>query len=221
MGNTKHFVIIGLGSFGAAVAERLAQNGCRVTGIDASRERVESLKERLYEVVIGDARQREALKHLPLADANAVVVSLGEDIAQSLLVALHAKELGARRIIVKGVNEDHGKILKSLGVERVVFPEVEIGRGLADRLTWPNVLDFLPIDPDYSLVEITVPDSLIGKTLGQLDVRKQLGVWVVGVKDVMTTHLEMFPDGDFKFEVDQMLLVVGKQPDLDRLREMR
>ena len=218
MGEMKRFVVIGLGTFGAAIAERLAKNGCRVTGIDASRKRVELLKDTLYEAVIGDARDREALRHLALADARAVILSLGEDIAQSLLATLHAKELGARRIIAKGVSEEHGKILKSLGVERVVFPEAEIARNLADRLTWPHVLDFLPIDPEYSLVEITVPDTFVQKTLQELDLRRQFGVWVVGIKDALTGQLEIFPHGEFQFQPDQILLVVGKKAEVDRLR---
>jgi trk system potassium uptake protein TrkA len=150
-----------------------------------------------------------------------VIISLGEDITQSLLATLHAKELGARRIIVKGVTEEHGKILKSLGVDRVVFPEAEIAEALGNQLTWPNVIDSLPIDPEYTFVEVAVPDSFSGQTLQQLNLRRRCGVWVVGVKDALTGKLEMFPDGDFQFGGDQMLLVVGRQVDLNRLRDMR
>ena len=85
---------------------------------------------------------------------NGVVISMGEDITRSLLATLHAKELGAKHIIVKGVTAEHGKILKNLGVERVVFPEIEIATQLADRLTWPSFIDYLPIDPEYSFVEV-------------------------------------------------------------------
>ena len=221
MAEIKHFVVIGLGTFGTAIARQLAKNRCRVTGLDAERERVESLKDCLYEAIIGDARDREALKHLPLAEANAVVLGLGEDITQSILAALHVKELGARRVIAKGVTDDHGKILRALGVDRVVFPERELAEELADRLTWPNVLDYLPIDPEYSLAEISVPDSFGGKTLQQLSLRRDLGILVVGIKDAMTGALSMLPDAQFRLQPDQMLLVLGKQPNLDRLRELR
>lgn len=220
MAETIHFIVIGLGSFGTALAQRLSKNGCRVTGMDSRRENVEALKSELYEAVIGNAAERDAVKHLPLADANAVVISLGEDITQSLLATLHVKELGARRIIVKGVTEEHGKILKSLGVERVVFPEAEIAEELGNQLTWPNIIDYLPISPEYSFVEIVVPDSYTGQSLQQLNLRRRFGVWVVGVKDPLTGQLEMFPDGEFQFGGDQMLLVVGKRKDLDRLRDL-
>lgn len=221
MAETKHFVVIGLGTFGAAVATRLAENHCRVTGLDSQRDRVESMKDRLYEAIIADARDREALTHLPLAGANAVIIGLGEDITQSILATLHAKELGARRIIAKGVTEEHGRILKTLGVDRVVFPEAEIAKELADRLTWPNILDYLPIDPDYSLAEITTPDSFVGKTLEKLNLRREIGILVVGVKDALTGKLHMLPDGQFQVQPDQALLVLGTQAGLDQLRDRR
>ena len=221
MGSQKHFIVIGLGSFGMALARRLIKNGCRVTGMDELPERLVLLQNQLYEGVIGSGTQREAMQHLPLADANAVCISLGEDITKSLLAALHAKELGARRILVKGVSTEHGKLLKCLGVERVIFPEAEIAEQLADRMTWPNVIDFLQIDPDYSVVEMTVPDSFLGKTLQQLDVRRKFGVWVVGVKDVLTGKLEMIPNAEFKMGVDQILLVIGNKKQLSLLRDAK
>ena len=156
MAETKHFVVIGLGSFGSALAERLSVNGCRVTGMDQNKDAVEALKDVLYEAVIGDARERDSIAHLPVSTANGVFVSMGEDITQSLLATLHAKELGAKQVIVKGVTDEHARILKCLGVDRVIFPETEIARQLADRMTYPNVLDFLAIDPEYSFVEVAV-----------------------------------------------------------------
>lgn len=214
----KHFYILGLGSFGGALARRLKKNGCRVTGVDHSRENVEEIKDDLYEAIIADATEYEALQHLNLKEANGVFISMGEDITPSLLATLHAKELGARRIIVKGVTKDHGKLLKSLGVERVIFPEAEIAETLADRMTWPNIIDYLPIDPEYSFMEVAVPDEMVGKSLMNLNLRQQYGVWVVGVKDPMTGKLAMFPDGAYSLGLDQLLLVVGKQTSLEQLR---
>ncbi len=219
MAETRHFVVLGLGTFGAALAIRLRKNNCRVTGMDSDPDRVEELKSVLYEAIIGDATDRDALQHLPLKTANAVFISMGEDITRSLLATLHCKELGCNRIVVKGVTDEHGKILSRLGVERVVYPEIEIARQTADQYTWPNVIDFLPIDPEYSFLEIAVPNSFVGKTLLQINLRRQFGVWVVGVKDVLTGQLEMFPDGEFKVGEDQMLLVVGRLKDLNRLRD--
>ncbi|PQO36812.1 hypothetical protein C5Y96_06495 [Blastopirellula marina] len=218
MAAVKHFYVLGLGTFGGALARQLNKNGCRVTGIDSHREHVEDIKDELYEAIIADATDFDTLQHLNLKDANGVFISMGEDISPSLLATLHVKELGAKRIIVKGVSKDHGKLLKSLGVERVIFPEAEIAATLADRVTWPNIIDFLPIDPEYSFMEVAVPDDMVGKSLMQLNLRQQFGVWVVGIKDSMTGKLEMFPDGAYSLGCDQLILVVGKQSSLEQLR---
>lgn len=215
----KHFVVIGLGTFGAALAARMSENGCRVTGVDIAKETVEELKDSLYEPLIGDATEQSTLQHLALADAEAVFISLGEDITRSLLATLHAREAGAKRIIVKGVTREHGKLLKIMGVERVVFPEAEIAEEMADRMTRPNVIDFLPIDPEYGFIEVAAPDSFVGKTLLELNLRRKYDVWVVGVKDTMSGDMKIIPHGDFKIGPDQVLLLLGKQEDLDRLSQ--
>jgi trk system potassium uptake protein len=218
--SAKKFIMLGMGSFGTALATKLAANGCRVTGIDGRPERLEAVKNLIHEAVIGDATDREVLESLPIRDATAVFISLGENISQSLLATLHVKELGARNVIVKGVTKEHGKILEHLGVDRVVFPEEEVARELADRMTWPNVLDYLPIDPDYSVAEVAMPGSLSGKTLAEANLRSNIGVHVMGLKDVMKGKFEMFPDGKTKLLEDQVLLVVGRETEIAALREL-
>jgi trk system potassium uptake protein len=219
MADTKRFVVIGLGSFGSALAKQLHKNGMRVTGIDGDAETVEDMQDYLFEAVIGDATDRGALAALSLNQADGVIISLGEDITRSLLATLHARELGAKHVIVKGVTIEHGKLLQSLGVERVVFPETELAVQLGDRLTWPNVIDFLAIDSDYSFVEIAMPQSMAGLKLTETDIKKRFGLWVVGVKDALSGKLTMFPDGEFRLSDDQMLLLVGKDTDLRRFQD--
>jgi trk system potassium uptake protein len=220
MSGTKRVVQIGLGSFGAALAKRLEANGCRVTGIDGDPEVVGLIQDNLYEAVIGDATERETLEPLGLRTVDAVIISLGEDITRSLLAALHARELGARRVLVKGVTPEHGRLLRHLGVERVIFPETEIAEQLADQLVWPNVIDQLPIDKEYRFQEWAVPAALAGKTLIEADLRKRYKVWVVGVKDALTGRLEMLPDGKFILTEDQIMLLIGRETDLRELGEL-
>jgi trk system potassium uptake protein len=215
------FIMLGMGSFGSALASRLAENGCRVIGVDQKKDRMELVKNQIYEAVIGDSTDREVLEGLPIKDAFAVFISLGESIARSLLATLHVKELGAKQIIVKGVTKEHGKILSHIGASRVVFPEEEVARQLADKMTWPNVLDYLPIDPEYSVAEVTMPSSLSGKTLAEANLRNRLGVHVMGIKDVLHDKLEMFPDGRTMLLDDQVLLVVGREKEMAALRELK
>jgi trk system potassium uptake protein TrkA len=119
------------------------------------------------------------------------------------------------------VTKEHAKLLKLLGVDRVIFPEIAAAEELADRMAWPNVIDFLPIDPEYSIVEVAVPDSFVGQTLQQVNVRRRFGVWVVGIKDALSGNLQMFPDGEFAFGADQILLAIGKKDELNGLRDAK
>ncbi len=200
---------------------RLHKNGIRVTGVDADRDRVELLKDALYEAVIASATDRDALEQLSLGDADVVAIALGEDISQSLLSTLHVKELGAKRILVKGVSPEHARLLKHVGAERVVIPEEEMAIQVADGLTWPNMLDLLRIDRDYSVMELAVPDSCVGESIRSSDLRRQYGAWIVGVKDVLSGKMEMFPDPDFRFGTDQIMLVIGKDTALESLRKIK
>lgn len=217
----KRFVVLGLGSFGTALAMRLAKNGCRVTGVDASGDHVEDLKDALYEAIVGDVTDRETLQQLLVNQADAVFISLGEKIELSLMAALHCKELGARRIFVKGVTLEHGRILEHLGVERVIFPEAEMAVQLADSMTWPNVLDALTIDTEYSLAEIAVPSSLSGKTLRDADLRRHYGLSVLGIKDHLMGKLTLNPDGDFVLTDDQLLLVIGRRDAMNEFQDLK
>lgn len=215
----KHFIVLGLGAFGTTLARRLAKNGCRVTGVDESRERVEALKDVLFEPVIGDATDRETLAQLAIETCDTVVVSLGGTIAPSLLATLHAKEQGAKRLVVKGIDGDHGRLLQHLGVDQIIYPKIDVANHLGDQLTWPNILDYVAIDPEYSFVEFAVPEDWVGKTLVDLDLRRKLGIWVIGMKDSLTSQLTMFPSGDVQLNGKQMLLVVGKQGEMEQLGE--
>lgn len=217
----KRFVVLGLGSFGTALAMRLAKNGCRVTGVDSDEDRVEYLKNCLYEAVVGDVTERDTLKQLLVQQADAVFISLGEQIELSLMSALHCKELGARRILVKGVTTEHGKILHHLGVERVIFPEAEMAQQLADSMTWPNVLDALTIDTEYSLAEIAVPSSLAGKALRDADLRRHYGLTVLGVKDHLSGKLTLNPASDFMLTDDQLLLVIGRRDAMNEFQDLK
>ena len=221
MAEQKRFIVLGLGSFGTALALRLTQNGARVTGVDQAEQRVSELKDELYEAVVGDVCERETLEELLVEQCTAVFISLGESIERSLLAALHAKELKAPRIVVKGVTEDHGKILSRLGVDRVIFPEVEMARNLADRETWTNVLEVLKLGEDHTLVEMAVPSSIVGETLAEADLRRRYGINVLGIKDAMEGDWQVPPPPDVRLDDEKQLLVLGHTDAVSKFRAVK
>ena len=219
----KRFVVIGLGSFGTVVARRLAEEKCRVVALDAESEHVEQLKNLLWEGVVGDATQRDTLELLNLAEAEAVVISLGEDITRSILATLHVLELVKRhnvQVIVKGVTAEHGMILKKLGASRVVFPETEIAKQLAEELVSPGILDKLALGENFSFIEIAVPAPFVGKTLKELELRKKYGLNVVGIREPMEAgNIDVNIGPDVELEVDQILLIIGKKEDVEKFQD--
>ncbi|HRF00720.1 MAG TPA: TrkA family potassium uptake protein [Pirellulaceae bacterium] len=217
----RRFVVIGLGSFGSSVARRLHRDGCRVTGVDRNRQYVEALKDELYEAVVGDARSGEILAQLDLSGADGVIVSLGEDLTASMLAVLHCRENKARNLIVKGISEEHGRLLRMMGVERVVFPEREFAEHLGRQLAFPNVLDLIPLDDRFSIVEIAVPDSMIGKTLGQAELKRRHGIWIMGVKETLTGKMNLLPSTEFVLQPDQILLALGDAERIEKFRRVR
>lgn len=211
--------VIGLGRFGHHVAKQLHLAGHDVLAIDISQENIQRIKDFTSRAVVLDARDKDRLDALGIQDFDVVVVSLGERIDASALVALHLKEVGCRRIVTKAGSEDHAKLLELIGVNEIVFPEREAAERLVHRLGSANVLDHVPLGEDYSIHEVAPPDSFIGKTLEELKLRNRYGVQVLGIRDVLTAEIHINPDARFRIKDSDALLVLGRNPDLERLRK--
>jgi len=211
------FAIVGLGSFGATVARALFERGNEVIGVDMSRQRVQELRDSCTDAIVADGTDFETLKSLGVASADAVVISLGERMDASVLAALHLKDLGARRIVVKAVSDDHGEILRRVGATRVIHPERDTARHLALQLGLGvrSIVEYMPLAADSSLVELNTPVAFVGKTLAELGLPRRFGVLVVAVKrgDVLT----LGPRADQRVEADDVLVLVGRDEDIDRL----
>jgi trk system potassium uptake protein TrkA len=128
------FVVVGLGRFGAALAQRLAKNGHRVTGVDIDEEAVQAVENCLANALVADGADEEVLKALDLPNAAAVFISLGDHANRSIVATMFALELGAERVIVKGIDALHAKILRKLGKVEVIFAEEAMARYVADHL---------------------------------------------------------------------------------------
>jgi len=212
------FAVIGLGNFGATLVRALAEDGHEVIAIDRESERVQAVQRYAVQAIIADATQREVLEELGLDRMDAVVVSLGRDLGASVLVTLYLRDLKTKRIVVKIASQDHGRVLERVGATDIVFPERDMALRLAQALTAPNILDFLPLSPEYSIIELAPPKEFIGKSLGQLHLRGRFGISVLAVKQLIPEKLIVNPGADFVIKDSDILYVLGRQEDVEKLK---
>jgi len=213
------FCVIGVGNFGFYLAKSLYEQGHEVVVVDSDRARLQRAQEFASYALLADAADKDFLEKQGLADMNAVVVSTGERTHLGTLITLYLKELGCRRIFVKAINDDHGKILRKVGASEVIFPEKDMAVKTARSLASPNIIDYLPMAEDYSISELAAPKRFIGKSLIELDLRKRFGILVIGIKDVISDRFSLLPEAGYVIKDSDLLIVLGKIEDLARAAE--
>lgn len=164
------------------MATTLAELGHDVIGVDGDAERVRQLADTITQAVELDATDERALRSVGIQDVDVAVVSIGENIESSLLVVMQLRELGVGTIVAKAVTPLHGRILEKLGVSRVIFPEREMAVRVAHGLVMPNVLDYIELSRDFSIVEVPAPKMFVGQTLKELALRPKYGLTLIAIK---------------------------------------
>jgi trk system potassium uptake protein len=213
----KTFAVIGMGRFGSSVAKTLYEMGYEVMAIDSCEERIQEYIQYVTYAVQADSTDEQALKELGIRNFDIVVVAIGDDIQASILTTLILKELGVKHITVKAQNERHGKVLYKLGADKVVFPERDMGSRVANNLASPNVLDFIELAEDYSVVEVVVGEKLVGKSLIELNIRARFGVNVMAIKS--GPQINIAPQANDTIQKEDILVVIGQNNDLKRFEQ--
>ncbi|MGB3366167.1 MAG: TrkA family potassium uptake protein [Acidaminobacteraceae bacterium] len=213
----KQFVVIGCGRFGSSVAKKLYDLGAEVMTVDKNEETVQNIADFVTYAVQADATDENTIKSLGIRNFDVAVVSIGGDIQSSILVTLMLKELGVKYVVAKAQNDLHGKVLYRIGADRVVFPEREMGIRVASNLVSDNILEYIQLAPDYSIMEIVALSSWIGKTLKELDMRNEYGINVMAIKhgdeiDITISAGEVLEEGD-------VLVVIGHNDNLEKIRK--
>jgi trk system potassium uptake protein len=226
----RQVAVIGLGRFGYSVAETLVKKGCEVLAIDSNESKIEAVSDFATYAVECDATDEKALKAVSAQNVDAAVVSIGENIEASIMIVMALKDLGIKEIYAKAVTPTHGNVLGKLGVTRVIYPERDAAIRLAHSLLAPNVLEYLELVPGFSIAEFPVPNQLAGKTLGDHQIRTQHKVSIIGIRKKVTHVVkgevkaeEVFninPSADDRMEKNDILVVIGRDEDLDRLSAM-
>jgi len=214
----KQFAVIGLGRFGVSVATTLFKSGYEVLAIDANADRVQKLSNEFTHVVQADTTDENALKALGIRNFDVVVVAIGEDVQANVMTTLSLKEMGVKYIVAKARNELHGKMLEKIGADRVVYPERDMGMRVAHNLVSTNVLDYIELSPDLSLVEVTTPMELVGQSLAGANLRAKYGVNVMAIKRGDKLILPPLPSE--KIIAKDILIVVGGNAGVQKLEEL-
>lgn len=211
--------VLGLGNFGFHFARRVAQQkGVDVLAVDIEKETVAEVGQFATNVVVADVTQREVLEELDVGSVDYAVISLGGSMDASVLATLHVRSLGVPNIYVKATSDDHARILQLIGATKIIHPEREVAESLAEALGKPNVLEFIPLGEDHSIIEFEPPSSMVGKSLSNLDLRNRYGVTVIGVREYLTDRRNMNPSGDYIIGDDVTLLILGRKDQLESLR---
>lgn len=214
----KQFVVLGLGRFGSSVARTLAERGYNVLAIDRDESIVQELAKEVTHAVQADSTDENAMNVLGVRNFDVAIVAIGSDVHSNILTTMILKELGVRYVVAKALDPLHGKVLTKVGADRVVFPERDMGMRIAINLISSNILDIIEFAPNFSIVEIMATDSMVGKTLNELQLRSKFGVNVVAVKD--GERINISPAASDELREGDILVVLGENQALDKLKKL-
>ena len=214
----RRVVVIGLGIFGFNIAKDLYENGLEVIAIDKNKEVIQKIRDFSTKAVLADGTDKEVMESIGIQEDDVVIISFGEDLAASTLITLHLKEMKVKHIIVKAPNEDHKHVLEKVGATEVIIPEKAMADKVAKSLISPNVLDYIPLSEDYTVYEMVPPASFMGKTIGELHLRSKYHIEVIAVREMLPDRLTMVPRADFVVKDSDVLVVIGKEEDIQKIK---
>ena len=175
------YIIVGLGNFGASLAQKLTEQGHEVIGIDTSMAKVEAYKEKISHTICLDSTDEFTVSGLPLKDTDIVLVAIGEDQGANVMTTALFKNLEVKRLISRAINPLHEKVLQALGVDEIVHPEEETAERWAKKMCLNNVVDSFELNENYSIIEASVPEDYVGKTISEIGLRTQFDILVLTV----------------------------------------
>lgn len=211
------FAVIGLGRFGRAACQTLHQAGYEVLGTDIDEKRVTEVLNNQWaaHVLHLDSTDPIALKEAGIYEFDTVIIAIGNYLQESIITTLNVKEAGVAKVIAKASTEIHGKLLKRVGADQVIFPEYEAGYTLARALTKPSILDRFELDPRHSIVEIAVPEEFHNKSIGELQLRSRYSLNVLAIGQ--NQQFDVNPSPNLKLQKGSVMVVIGETQAIDKL----
>lgn len=209
--------VIGLGQFGMHLARTLVKMGCEVLAIDNNEPRVDDVRDDVHRALIGDARDFHMLNSVLSDKIDQAVVALGEKtIEPSILCTLNLLRIGVKKITSTARNDDHALILRAVGATEIIFPERDTAERASRRIANPDLRDMFPLEGDYRIMEVVAPKKLHGKSLIELNLRRQYDLMVIGVKEPDDEQFKFLPPAETVIQPEEVLMVMGRELDLAR-----
>jgi trk system potassium uptake protein TrkA len=210
----KQVAILGLSYFGQAVLDELLEMDVEILLIDKDREVLDRYRDTVSMAIGMDIINQEALEKTLPKNIDAVVIDMGKNIEASILVASYCKKLGVNNIIAKAETDAHGEILGIVGATKVVFPNREAAKRIVPQIVSNLVLNYLPVGGNLVIAEIEIPDSFLGKTVLELDLRKKFGLNLISVRSADKEY--QLIDPNYRFLEGDIALVSGTESDVDQ-----
>ncbi|OJU14306.1 MAG: potassium transporter TrkA [Clostridiales bacterium 43-6] len=208
--------IIGLGRFGLALAEALADSGLELMVLDNSEIKIKQIQDKVQQAYLVKQLDKATLSEAGIQNCETVIVCIGEHMEGSILTTLNVIELGVPRVIAKAISAEHGKVLSKIGAE-VVFPEIDQAVHLANNLTSPRALDFIELSTEFAITEIRLSEKFNGKAVSEIDFRRRFGLNIIAVVREDKTIIEITPD--FMFKTNDMIAVIGEKNNMKRFEK--
>ena len=208
------FGVIGLGRFGTALAITLSEAGKDVIAIDRDEDKVKAIRQYTDYAFVAETINMESLKETGIQNCDVVAVCIGEQVDASILITMSVLELGVPKVISKAMSPEQGAVLRKIGAE-VVYPEKDMAIRLGKRLISSNFLDYIMLDNSVEIRQISVPESMLGASVMELNIRKKYGLNIIAVQNGHETNIEIAPD--YRFREGDVLVVIGKIKNIDRM----
>ena len=215
----KSFAVLGLGRFGKELALQLSRGGAEVLAIDRERKIVDEVADEVTRAVTANLRDKDTLQELGVAECDEVILSVGSDLAASVLAVVNLKALGVKHLICKAYDEVHRDVLLKLGADQVLIPEQEFAAKLAAQMISPRLRDQIQLTEEYVIEEVAVPESWIGKTLGEMNIRSRFDVTVVTVRH--GEKVVAAPGAGERLTAGDVVLLLGEKKAMSAVHKLR
>lgn len=215
----KQFVVFGLGRFGSSLATTLSEAGYEVMGVDKCEERVQDIAPIVTQAIQAEVTDVDALRALGIRNFDVAVVAIGKDMQSSVMTTLLLKEMGIPYVVAKASTEIHQRVLEKIGADRIILPERDMGKRIATNIIAGNIIDYIQLSKDYSIMEISILPQWANYSIKDINIRAKYGINIIAVE--RGGDINVTPGPDYILEKEDLLVVVGNNKSISELEAQK